>query len=125
MIVCKKSNQNRQSRKGDKGRKIQKIESNKRRRSERSSSYSTDHEHTKRRWREECEASEGLRGRSLGGVAQAIYCCSLNSRKLGLTKGFFPGKICKPFACKRNYFILQSETAIFPVGESTMWNVSM
>ena len=26
---------------------------------------------------------------------------------------FFPGKTWKPFACKRNYFVLQSETATF------------
>ena len=28
-------------------------------------------------------------------------------------RDFFPGKTCKPFACKRNYFVLQSETATF------------
>ena len=28
-------------------------------------------------------------------------------------KDFFPGKTCTPFACKRNYFVLQSETATF------------
>ena len=28
-------------------------------------------------------------------------------------KEFFPGKNCEPFSCKRNYFILQSETATF------------
>ena len=33
--------------------------------------------------------------------------------KVDLDMDFFPGKTCKPFACKRNYFVLQSETATF------------
>ena len=52
-----------------------------------------------------------------------VYVLSFRSRIN--SDHFFPGKFCKPFACKRNYFVLQSETAILPVGESTMWNVSM
>ena len=28
-------------------------------------------------------------------------------------KDFFPGRNCKPFACKRNYFVLQSETTTY------------
>ena len=38
---------------------------------------------------------------------------SLNIVKIGLRRDFFPGKICELFACKRNYFVLQSENAIF------------
>ena len=69
--------------------------------------------------------SVGRTGRShVLGAAQMIGCWSLNTWKLEFRKGFFPGKTCKRFACKRNYFVLQSETAIFPVGESTTWNAS-
>ena len=59
------------------------------------------------------------------GAAQTIGCCILNTWKLELRRHFFPGRTCKPFACKRNYFVLQSETATFPGGEREMWNVSM
>ena len=51
--------------------------------------------------------------------------CSLNTVKIALIKGFFPEKFVNSFACKRNYFILQSESATFAAGESEMWNVSM
>ena len=61
----------------------------------------------------------------LWGAAQTIRCCSLNIEKLELRRDFFPRKICKPFACKRNYFVLQSETANFlHAGRSAIWNAS-
>ena len=42
------------------------------------------------------------------------FVCSISIGELDRRKGgFFPGKTCTPFACKRNYFILQSETATF------------
>ena len=58
-------------------------------------------------------------------ASQAIGCSSLNIVKIGLRKGFFPKKFVNSFACKRNYFVLQSESATFAAGESEMWNVSM
>ena len=60
-----------------------------------------------------------------GGGAQKACCDSLNIVKLELRKGdFFPGRTCNRFSCKRNYFILQSETAILPIGESAILNAS-
>ena len=62
--------------------------------------------------KESSETFEGLESHTFGG-AQTIYYCSLNMEKLELRRDFFPRKTCKPFACKRNYFVLQSETATF------------
>ena len=42
-----------------------------------------------------------------------IGYCSLNTGNVELREDFFPGKTCKPFVCKRNYFVLHSEIATF------------
>ena len=39
-------------------------------------------------------------------------------------RGFFPEKFVNSFSCKRNYFVLQTESTTFVAGESEMWNVS-
>ena len=54
-----------------------------------------------------------------------MYENSLNIVKIGWIRGFFPEKFVNSFACKRNYFVLQSESATFAAGESEMWNASM
>ena len=54
-----------------------------------------------------------LKGHPFWEATQTSGFCSLNSVKLELREDFFPGRICKPFACKRNYFVLQSETTNF------------
>ena len=108
----KKSNRNQQSRKGDKWRKRQKIESNKKRRSERSNSYSVDHEHTKKRWKEGHEMLEEPKSHTFGGNPSGLLIL-FKYWKVRNYRDFFLGRTCKPFACKRNYFVLQSETATF------------
>ena len=40
-----------------------------------------------------------------------LFC--LNTRKGEVTRDFSPEKFVNSFACKRNYFVLQSESAAF------------
>ena len=53
------------------------------------------------------------KGHELGGGNPNDGLFFLNTGKLEVRGDFFPGKICELFACKRNYFVLQSETATF------------
>ena len=58
-----------------------------------------------------------------GNPNDLLFC--LNTGKGEVTRDFSPKKFVNSFACKRNYFVLQSESANFAAGESEMWNVSM
>ena len=62
--------------------------------------------------KEGSETFEGLEGHMLR-AAQTTCCCNLNIGKLELRKDFFPEKFVNHFACKRNYFALQSKATAF------------
>ena len=79
---------------------------------ERSSSYPTDHELTKKRWKRGIWSVGKTKTPEVWGNPSGLLIL-FKSRKVRSDKEFFPGKTCKPFACKRNYFVLQSETATF------------
>ena len=51
------------------------------------------------------------KGHAWGKPKRFTVC--LNTGKGEVTKGFFPKKFVNSFACKRNYFVLQSESATF------------
>ena len=82
-------------------------------RSERSSSYSTDHEHTKNR-----------KVTCLGG-AQTIYYLSLNTGKLEFTGTFSLKKLVNHLLVRGTISFYNQKLQILPVGGSAMWNVSM
>ena len=62
--------------------------------------------------KEGSETFKGLESHTFGGRPNDLLC-SLNIGKLELRRDFFPGKTCKLFSCKRNYFVLQLETTTF------------
>ena len=62
--------------------------------------------------RRNMKRSKNWRVTRLGGTQAVCWFC-LNIWKLEVTGTFFPGKTCKPFACKRNYFVLQSGATTF------------
>ena len=79
---------------------------------ERSSSYSINHEQAKKNGERDTKHSRDRKVMRWGGNPNNLLFC-LNTGKLEVTKDFFLEEIVNHFACKRNYFVLQSETAIF------------
>ena len=111
LTVCKKSDWNRQGCEGDKWRKKQNRKQ-KNHRSERSSRYSADHEHTKKRWKEEYETLKEPKSHMFGGSPNDLLF-EFKYWKVRIYKGFFPWQTCKLLLVRGTISFYKPETANF------------
>ena len=67
---------------------------------------------------------EEPKGHTVGGIPRG-WLIWFKYRKVGVYKGFFPGKTCELLFVRGTTSFYNKKLQIFPVGEGAMWNVPM